>query len=266
MATDSAGCDDEESGNHGLQIVDVTDIQARVPNPQTHVISAICWADGSVAMQPLPVTIKGKHYIIFTDEGGGPLHTSPVFDLTCCSGSARLIDISDETAPKVVAKFKLEIQLPAHADTAVRDSEGNGVFGYQAHYCNVDRLVEPTVLGCTEFDSGIRVFDIRNPLRPREIAYFIPPAQLGKNDQLSGSEHASNPINQWRHEEDSDNLLNPYPKLNADWCTAQVRFVPERGELWTSCLDNGFLTLKFTNGVWPFSDHRTQSGPTSSSG
>ena len=40
--------------------------------------------------------------------------------------------------------------------------------------------------------------------------------------------------------------------LTADWCSAQVRLIPERGELWTTCQDNGFMVLRFTNGVWPF--------------
>lgn len=263
VATESADCGNGMRGS-GMQIVDVTDIQARREKPQTHPISAVCWEDGNLGQHPIPVTIKKEPYIIFVDEGGAkdegggpcrhtnPPNTSPIVNFTSCAGAARLIDISDETRPTVVSKFKLEIHLPTHAETAAKDTAGNGIFGYQAHYCNVDRLVEPTVLGCSEFDSGIRVFDIRNPLKPREIAYFIPPAQVGKSLQLRGSTHA-NP---------ADGNAN----LTADWCTAQVRFVPERGELWTSCMDNGFLALKFTNGVWPFDDHREQGGPTSSSG
>jgi hypothetical protein len=234
LAAPSAPC-----GN-GLQIIDVSEVQAREPDPQTEALGEVCWEDGSTAQHPIPVTIKGDPYVIFVDEGG--------------AGAARLIDISDETKPRVVSKFKLMIHLPVHQEHAQADTAGNGVFGYEAHYCNVDRLVEPTVLGCGYFQSGIRVFDIRNPMKPKEIAYFNPPARVGEGGQLRGSEHASNPLN------------SPPSNMTADWCSAQVRFIPERAELWTTCQDNGFLTLKFTNGVWPFKQHRKQAGPTSSSG
>ncbi len=69
----------------------------------------------------------------------------------------------------------------------------------------------------------------------KEIAYFNPPAQMGHNDELAGSEHAS---------------LSRGADLSTDWCTAQVRFLKD--QLWTTCQDNGFLVLRFTRDVLPF--------------
>ena len=232
------------SCGNGMKIVDISDVQARRENPQTPVVGEVCWTDGGTAQHTIPVTIKGKPYVIFVDEGGAEGLGG------CCAGAARLIDISDVTNPRVVSKFKLEIHQPRHRDIANADVANNGIFGYQFHYCNVDRLIEPTVLGCGAFQSGIRVIDIRNPMKPREIAYFNPPAQTGMGGQLRGSEHGMSPAN----------------NLTTDWCSAQVRFLPKRGELWTTCQDNGFLALKFTNGVWPFDEHRKQAGPRSASG
>jgi hypothetical protein len=40
------------------------------------------------------------------------------------------------------------------------------------HYCRPDRLHEPTIVACANFGSGLRVFDIRDPARPAEIAYY----------------------------------------------------------------------------------------------
>jgi len=37
--------------------------------------------------------------------------------------------------------------------------------------------------------------------------------------------------------------------LTADWCSSPPQFV--NGQLWVSCNDNGFMTLKFTHGVYP---------------
>ena len=37
--------------------------------------------------------------------------------------------------------------------------------------------------------------------------------------------------------------------MSADWCSSPPRFVDDR--LWVTCMDNGFMVLEFTNGVYP---------------
>ena len=37
--------------------------------------------------------------------------------------------------------------------------------------------------------------------------------------------------------------------LSADWCSSPPRFVGN--QLWVTCMDNGFMALQFTNGVYP---------------
>jgi hypothetical protein len=201
----------------GFVIADTTAVQARTPGATVREISRIQWADGALAQNTIPVTIKGRPYIIQVDEGG--------------HGAARIIDISNELVPIVVSKLKLEVHLPENC-AAVHPEGGCGsIFVYDGHYCSVDRKIEPTVVGCGYFESGIRVFDIRDPLNPKEIAYYNPG---GLNQVLPGSSH-------------SGTAATP-----TDRCAAQVRFIPERAELWTHCQDNEFLVLRFTNGVWPF--------------
>jgi len=34
----------------------------------------------------------------------------------------------------------------------------------------------------------------------------------------------------------------------------------DKGTIWTTCQDNGLLSLKFTNGVWPFPESSTPPG------
>src|SRR5205814_3908521 len=132
-------------------------------------------------------------------------------------GAARIIDISDEKSPFVVSKLKLEIHMPENDDAFQGDTQTNGiVFRYEAHYCGVDRQNNPTAAACGYFQSGIRVFDIRNPYQPKEIAYYNPPAQVGKNDQLKGSEHAHGFV--------AEGGNGGPANLTADWCSAQVRF------------------------------------------
>ena len=43
------------------------------------------------------------------------------------------------------------------------------------HYCNVDRRDDPRLLSCALWAGGVRLYDIRNPWRPKEVAYFNVP-------------------------------------------------------------------------------------------
>jgi hypothetical protein len=155
---------------------------------------------------------------------------------------ARIIDISDETNPRIVSRLGLEIHDPKNcfSQGVVNDIVGLNIFTYGSHYCSVDNKTNTTTLACGYFNSGIRVFDIRNPEQPKEIAYFNPRSVINAGGPMPaspGSNHVS--VNQWR-------------AGGPDWCSAQVHLNASEGTLWTTCQDNGLLMLKFTNGVWPF--------------
>src|SRR5437016_4691450 len=62
--------DPTKPGLNGLLIYDLSDIQARLPNPQPRLISTLLWKDGSTAQHTIPVKIGGKPFVIFVDEGG----------------------------------------------------------------------------------------------------------------------------------------------------------------------------------------------------
>jgi hypothetical protein len=160
---------------------------------------------------------------------------------------ARIIDIRDETKPKIVSRLALEIHNPANCAKVQPDLVGLSIFTYGSHYCSVDNKRHATTLACGYFNSGIRVFDIRNPRRPKEIAYYNP---AGATTVSPGSNHA---------------IRNNFVPGGPDWCSAQVHLrVSEdhgrQGTLWTTCQDNGLLVLKFEHGVWPFEDSSTPPG------
>ena len=228
----------------GVIVLDTSEVQARRPAPVIRQLGSVFWGGPvSVGQHTIPVTWKGKPYLIAVDElSGEDIH---------------IIDISDETRPRIVRQLQLEISRPENALLGAADVAHNGTFGYDAHYCTVDRRSDPTALACGFFQSGIRVFDVRDPISPHEIAYFNPPAQVGKNDVLLGSEHAGlfgysgnlsgvrdvgpGVIANWNQPAD----------LTADWCSSPPRFVGQ-DQLWVSCQDNGFLALRFTNRVYRF--------------
>lgn len=206
---------------NGLGIYDISQIQKRAGNPQVSLVGRVDWTDGVAAQHAIPVTSRGKPYVVFVDEQG--------------SGGPRIIDIGDETNPRVVAKLKTEIQMPENRDLANRDTRRppkengglvNGSFMYDSHYCNVDIPHDPTILACSNFQSGLRVFDIRDVSHPREIAYFNPG---GDGTRAPGS----------------------FGGTYAGYASAQPRIVPERAEIWFTDQDRGFYVVRFSNGVWP---------------
>ena len=160
----------------------------------------------------------------------------PVFPM------ARVIDISDEANPKQVSRLMLETQHPANFSKVIPDLTGLGIFMYGSHYCSVDNKQKATTLACGYFNSGIRVFDVRDPVRPKEIAYYNPP---GTTTATVGSNHAS--TNQWR-------------AGGPDWCSAQVHLDANNGTLWENVPGQRDADAQVTNGVWPFPQSKTPPG------
>ena len=233
---------------NGMLIYDLSQIQNRVPNPQAILVGQLLWKDGSVNQHAIPVKIDGKPYVISVDEGGTGGGTSPAQLATACAAGLspfpmpRIIDISDETNPKMVSRLGLETHDPKNCAQVTPDLVGLAIFTYGSHYCSVDDKRNATTLACGFFNSGIRVFDIRRPAHPREIAYFNP---AGVTVASPGSNHAG--FGQWR-------------AGGPDWCSAQVHLNASNGTLWSTCQDNGLLMLKFANHVWPFEDTKTPAG------
>ena len=116
---------------------------------------------------------------------------------------------------------------PEHQAAVAGDTDAVIGGPYSGHFCSVPQLVEPGIVACSMLRSGVRVFDIRDPAAPREIAYFSPPA---------------------RH----DSVAEGKGTCSCLHTGSTVAFVPERGEMWVSGQESGFHVVRFTNGMWPF--------------
>jgi hypothetical protein len=99
---------------------------------------------------------------------------------------------------------------------------GSRVFLYDSHYCSTDRTHDPTIVACASFGSGIRVYDIRDPRAPKEMAYFNP----GTTDSPAGA---------------VANATVARPVIRSDL-----------GQIWFADIAKGFYTVQFREGVWPF--------------
>ena len=192
-------------GPDGLVIMDVSDYQFRRPNPEIRIISKLFWDGQGQAEDMYPVKIKGHPYIISTDEAGGAGGVGG-WAAACARGASafgypQIIDVGDETNPKIIAKLMLEVSDPANCSALLAvtppDPPGtapgtnlpamSGTTNYSNERCVADNPDDATMLACSFQHAGLRIFDIRDLSHPKEIAYWKPPAVRTEVQPASGS-------------------------------------------------------------------------------
>jgi hypothetical protein len=245
------GCSTSEDGNRAyladigtgkMLIADTTEVQQRKENAQIRVIGELATPGNDGQQSTIPIFYGGRpHVFNFSEyaEIGQPCAARP--DRETNFGYPLIVDIADERNPKVVSKIFNEVTLPENcaavsADSAAFPSNGltkgdvfgivgSRVFLYDSHYCSTDRTHDPTIAACASFGSGIRVYDIRDPRAPKEIAYFNP----GTTDSPAGA---------------VANATVARPVIRSDL-----------GQIWFADIAKGFYTVQFRDGVWPFPGH-----------
>jgi hypothetical protein len=221
--------------SNGLVISDVSDFSSRKPNPDAKVLSTLFWKDGAVAQMTQRIQIGGHPYVVFTDEAGaGGIDEGA--KVACAQklppyGFARIIDIADERNPRIVSQLMLDVHDPANCSAIQLDTGFTDRFGYSSHYCTADDPDNTQLLACSYFEAGVRVFDIRDPYRPKEIAYYKPPA---RSAMMSGSSNSS---------------LRRHGSRTTDWASSNIHWHKhgEEMHLWFTSHENGFQIAKFTN-------------------
>ena len=142
-----------------MLILDTSQIQARKPNPQAREISRLTWKSASIPQNAIPFT-RGRQALRARVRRVHAPDAQPGGD-TDAVGAARIIDISDERKPRVIANLRLQVNQPAdHAAAAGDPGAISPVQGYAAHYCNIPTRVDPKIVACSFIASGLRVFDI----------------------------------------------------------------------------------------------------------
>jgi hypothetical protein len=204
-----------------LLILDVSEIQARKPNPQAREVSRLTWEAASIPQNAIPFTSHGKPYVLEFDEY--TQGTTGAGDRDAV-GAARIIDISDERAPRVISNLRLQVNQPADHKAASGDPGAlSPVQGYAAHYCSLSSDVDPTVVACSFITSGLRVFDITEVTHPKEIAYYVAPTQPRAENGFMAS----------------------------DFAMSKPAIVPERREIWYSDGPTGFYVVRVSADAWP---------------
>ena len=208
------------SATPGLTVLDVSQVQDRVLNPQVTEISHITWPHVGTPQTDLPVTIGGHSYLVEIDEFGGADNV----------GAARIINVDSNSSPFVVSNIRLAVNNLDHQNDPDQQKDPNAtnsLGGYKGHYCAVPSKTDPGIVACSFILSGLRVFDIHDPLHPVEIAYFNQPATVAKP--------GAGPV--------------PYG-IQGSYAMSQPAFDVARHQVWYSDGNSGFFVVQINNNVW----------------
>jgi hypothetical protein len=138
----------------GLTVIDLADkakpriLAHRLPQP-----------GGGGTHSPLP--LPDRKVLVLADE--------PTF-ANCKEGRRHVwtYDISQPAEPKVLARFP----EPAEADYCAK----GGFFGpHNLHENRPGAFQSSKTIFATYYNAGVRVFDIADAAKPREVAYYVPP-------------------------------------------------------------------------------------------
>ena len=75
-------------------------------------VARLQWGSMSIPQNAIPVTIDGHPYLVEIDEFGAQSKV----------GAGRIIDIGDETQPRVVSNLRLEVHQPENFAAQANDN------------------------------------------------------------------------------------------------------------------------------------------------
>src|SRR4051794_4020244 len=163
-------------------------------------------------------TIDGHHFLLHSEEsvfgtayGCVPQEANPF------AGPAQpfLTNIDDPAHPKTVAEMGLEINEPQNCPTQMDDGENDSV-----HYHDVDSATNTHFVMASMWNAGVRVFDVRNPAKPTEVAYF-----------------------------NAGDVAGPGQATLLDHVWGHIYYDARRGEIWFASASGGFFVVRIEDQV-----------------
>lgn len=151
-------------GEGGAVIVDISDLAQPRMGSQL-VFRGLCSRQGIHTFLPLP----RRRLALVNDEA---INENGEENLNL----AGIMDLKTEKEPRLISLFPQPVPPPETGLKNFFDKEGR--FGpHNHHHPNHQPCLEERddIAYLTYFNAGLRIYDIRDPRTPKEIAYFIPP-------------------------------------------------------------------------------------------
>lgn len=247
------------TGNHqGMGILDVSEVQEGRPNPRITMIGRpLFWPEADNTGYTRPFTSRGHKYVwqshlrgaipsygihptgrVLTGAMASRAYDGPAISPEdgCRSGRPAwgyvdILNVDNPAVPVQVSGIRLEVHDPKNCVAIARDPAYS--YAYSSMYCEMDDYQDPQMMACGFSLSGLRVFDIRDVMHPREIAYYKPPA--------TGS--APRPGSMYNTFREHTWPKNFHGADGVIW----AMFAKGGKEIWFESFDNGFQVVRFTD-------------------
>lgn len=149
----------------GFVVADTSEFAKGKKNPEVRLITAPDKRPDWDGPSHSSVKLWGQPYVLNTDEMYGEA-LKALSAGGCPFAWARMIDIKNPVAPKVVAEYRLEQNRQEWCDSnAPRPSST-----YSAH----NLTVTPSVAFISWHAGGLQAVDVTNPRKPKQLAEYVP--------------------------------------------------------------------------------------------
>jgi hypothetical protein len=161
-------------GDAGMVILDVSDLQ------HPALVSRLPFSPplGSHIPVHTVLPIRNRTFALVNSEALAENCQEPL-------NFAAVVDISNEQAPRLAALFPLPTPEPGLPYSHFCHKGGRFGPHNQHHWQGMPHLRrDDSKVYLTYFNAGLRVYDVSDPLLPREVAYFVPENPKRRNGPL----------------------------------------------------------------------------------
>ncbi len=157
----------------GFLVLDTSEVAYALTDPKVRLVTPVAQRIPSFTKigTHSAVKVPNKDLVLTTDEVYGKALDDVFGEHGCPWGWVGVIDVSDETRPKVVSEFRLAENQPAYCEGAAGQDPQNTYFtSYASH--------NPTLVGDLAFvtwhSNGLRAISLANPASPAQVGVFMP--------------------------------------------------------------------------------------------
>jgi len=190
----------------GLLVLDSTELAEGVAEPDVTLLTPVAnrptWPNQTVHSA---VKVPARELVVTTDEIYGDLLDDFAFeDHGCPWGWVHIVDVSDESVPRVVGQYRTEQNTDAYCASEEGQDPANTYFtSYSAH--------NPTVLRrlalVTWHSSGLQAFSLGDPTAPRRTGFFSPEPLIDVDTEDTALGQGLNKVIMWSYPIIKDGLI-----------------------------------------------------------
>ncbi len=155
----------------GFLVLDTSEVAAGLKNPRIELVTPpenrVRWSNPGAHSA---VKIPGKDAALITDEVYGDA-LDALGPHGCPWGWVRTIDITDETAPRLMAEYKVEENQREYCESGEGSDPTNTTF---TSYASHNPTLTPTLAFVSWHSSGLEAIDISDPTHPVRAGKFKP--------------------------------------------------------------------------------------------